>query len=155
MTELDSVRLSCHAVQHLICEIWSGYFGREVSPYDDFFDLGGDSLAMIDVVVAARGYGLPLRSSVALRNPSPARLAESLTVGAASVVEVPALLADSPIVAAEPRVEAVTGGVCVSRSARVCRADRSCSLSASPKVSPGRSVSAVVNAGLHSRREMR
>jgi pimeloyl-ACP methyl ester carboxylesterase len=111
MTELDSVRLSCHAVQHLICEIWSGYFGREVSPYDDFFDLGGDSLAMIDVVVAARGYGLPLRSSVALRNPSPARLAESLTVGAASVVEVPALLADSPIVAAEPLVEAVTDGV--------------------------------------------
>jgi thioesterase domain-containing protein len=111
MTEPDSVRLSCHAVEHVIREIWSGYFGREVSPYDDFFDLGGDSLAMIDVVVAARGCGLPLRSSVALRNPSPARLAESLTVGAPSVVELPALLADSPMVTQDSRVEPVADGV--------------------------------------------
>jgi hypothetical protein len=111
MTELDSVRLSCHAVENLICEIWSGYFGREVSPYDDFYDLGGDSLAMIDVVVAARGCGLPLRSSVALRNPSPARLAESLTVGAAATVELPALYSDEPVAAVDPRIESVTDGV--------------------------------------------
>jgi thioesterase domain-containing protein len=84
MTELNAVRgaarLSCHAVERTICEIWSDYFGRVISPYDDFFELGGDSLGMIDVVALARERGLPVRSSVALRNPSPARLAESLTI---------------------------------------------------------------------------
>jgi thioesterase domain-containing protein len=101
MTELNAVaassRLSCHAVERIICEIWSGYFGRDVSPYDDFFDLGGDSLAMIDVVGQARERGLPVRSSVALRNPSPARLAESLTLGAeSSPVALPALYVSAP-----------------------------------------------------------
>src|ERR1041384_3843325 len=95
MIELNAVgapaRLSCHAVESMIREIWSGYFGRDVSGYDDFFDLGGDSLAMIDVVAEARERGLQVRSSVALRNPSPARLAESLTIGAAQPIELPAL----------------------------------------------------------------
>jgi thioesterase domain-containing protein len=76
-------RVSCRAVEDLIREIWSGHFGRDVSPYDDFFDLGGDSLAIIDVVAKARERGLFVRSSVALRHPTPARLAEALTVGAA------------------------------------------------------------------------
>src|SRR3712207_3000385 len=88
MIELNAVQTgagqSCRAVEHTICEIWSGYLGRVVSPYDDFFDLGGDSLAMIDVVAEACERGLPVRSSVALRNPSPARLAEALTLGVAA-----------------------------------------------------------------------
>jgi thioesterase domain-containing protein len=84
MTEPSTAgaRLSCHAVEHVVCGIWAEYFGRDVSPYDDFWELGGDSLAMIDLVARARELGLPVRSSVALRNPSPARLAEALTVGA-------------------------------------------------------------------------
>jgi thioesterase superfamily protein/phosphopantetheine binding protein len=81
--EAAPARLSCGAVERVICEIWSGYFHRAISPYDDFFDLGGDSLAMIDIVRLARDRGLPVRSSMALRNPSPSRLAESLTVHAA------------------------------------------------------------------------
>lgn len=89
-----TARLSCHAVEHMIREIWRDYFGRDVSSYDDFFELGGDSLAIIDVVGKARELGLPVRSSVALRNPSPARLAEALTVGVDSgPVSLPALCA--------------------------------------------------------------
>lgn len=65
----------------MVCGLWADYFGRDVSPYDDFWDLGGDSLAMIDIVGRARALGLPVRSSVALRNPSPARLAAALTAG--------------------------------------------------------------------------
>jgi thioesterase domain-containing protein/aryl carrier-like protein len=92
--EAATARLSCDTVERVICELWSGYFGRAVSPYDDFFDLGGDSLAMIDVVGQARERGLAVRSSVALRNPTPARLAETLTVHAASApVTLPALCA--------------------------------------------------------------
>ncbi|HKT01670.1 MAG TPA: acyl carrier protein, partial [Rugosimonospora sp.] len=82
MTELGTVAaLSCHAVERMVCDIWSRHFGRTVSPYDDFFDLGGDSFGLIDVVAEARERGLPVRSSVAFRNPSPARLAESMTIG--------------------------------------------------------------------------
>jgi thioesterase domain-containing protein len=72
--------LTCHTVERLVCDIWSDHFGHDVSPYDDFFDLGGDSLAITDIVAEARRRGLPLRSSAALRNPTPARLAEYLTL---------------------------------------------------------------------------
>ena len=87
MTELETgeratatAPLSCAAAEQAIREIWSDHFGREVSSYDDFYDLGGDSLGMLDVALAAQERGLPVRSSQALRNPSPARLAESLTL---------------------------------------------------------------------------
>lgn len=79
-----TARLSCCAVERMVCEIWSEHFGRVVSPYDDFFDLGGDSLTLIDLVLVAQRRGLRMRSSDALRNPSPARLAESLTVRTAT-----------------------------------------------------------------------
>jgi len=96
--EAGTGRLSCHAVERMICEIWSDYFSRDILPYDDFYDLGGDSLGMIDIVGRARELGLPVRSSVALRNSSPARLAERLTVGAESEpVALPALCADTGI----------------------------------------------------------
>ncbi|MCW6006775.1 hypothetical protein K1W54_19620 [Micromonospora sp. CPCC 205371] len=74
--------LSCRAVERTLCEVWSGLFGREVSPYDDFFDLGGDSFALLDMVRAVRQHGIHLRSSEAFRYSTPARLAESLTVPA-------------------------------------------------------------------------
>jgi thioesterase domain-containing protein len=72
--------LSCHAVENMVCEIWSAYFNRAVAPYDDFFELGGDSIAVIETVTQAREQGLPVRSSEAMRNPTPARLAEHLTL---------------------------------------------------------------------------
>lgn len=74
--------LSCHAIERLICEIWSEFFERDVDPDDDFYELGGDSVAIVETVFAARQRGLALRSSEALRNPTPARLAEYLTIGA-------------------------------------------------------------------------
>jgi thioesterase domain-containing protein len=73
---------SCRAVEATLCEVWSGLFGREVSPYDDFFDLGGDSFTLLDMVRAVREHGINLRSSDAFRYSTPARLAESLTVRA-------------------------------------------------------------------------
>jgi hypothetical protein len=94
IAEAGTERLSCHAVERVIRETWSGYFGRDVLAYEDFYDLGGDSLGMIDIVGRARELGLPVRSSVALRNPSPARLAESLTIGVDSApVALPATTA--------------------------------------------------------------
>lgn len=79
----EAARLSYRVVEHMVCEIWSDHFGRVISPYDDFFDLGGDSITLIDFVLVARQRGLRMRSSDAFRNSSPARLAESLTLRAA------------------------------------------------------------------------
>lgn len=73
-------RMPTHAVESLVCSLWSAYFGRPVDPDDDFFDLGGDSLAVLDIVLAARGQGLELRASQALRHSTPARLAEAVTM---------------------------------------------------------------------------
>lgn len=75
-----SARWSTHAVEQLLCEVWRDLFGAVVSPCSDFFDLGGDSIAILDMVTAVRQRGLPLRSSMALRHPTPARLAERLTI---------------------------------------------------------------------------
>ncbi|NUT50831.1 MAG: hypothetical protein HOV94_26510 [Saccharothrix sp.] len=81
-TRPGGVALSCRAVERTVCEVWGGVFGVEVSPYDDFFELGGDSLTIIEVVDELSRRGVHVRSSVALRNHTPARLAEALTVHA-------------------------------------------------------------------------
>jgi thioesterase domain-containing protein len=73
---------SYQATEDALREIWAGLLGTEVLPYDDFFDSGGNSLKVVDVVIAARQRGISLRSSAVFRNPTPARLAEFLTVGA-------------------------------------------------------------------------
>ncbi|MFE4613662.1 thioesterase domain-containing protein [Streptomyces niveus] len=76
---------SSRSVESALCEIWSGLFGTEVRAHDDFFDIGGDSLKVVDVVIAARERGIALRSSAVFRNPTPARLAESLTLAPARI----------------------------------------------------------------------
>lgn len=91
MTELSVARRSYAEVENIIRELWSGHFGRPVSRYDDFYDLGGDSLAAIDLVAQARDRGLKVRSSEALRYSTPARLAEHLTLRAEGSVPVHAL----------------------------------------------------------------
>ena len=93
MTELSVARRSYAEVENIIRELWSGHFGRPVSRYDDFYDLGGDSLAAIDLVGQARERGLQMRSSEALRYSTPARLAEHLTIHSDGSATVPALTA--------------------------------------------------------------
>ena len=76
----NRIPLTCQEVERLLCELCGAHFGRAVSPYDDFFELGGDSLSIIGIAAAARERGLPVRSSAALRYSSAARLAEHLTL---------------------------------------------------------------------------
>jgi hypothetical protein len=68
----ETARLSCSAVERMVCELWSDHFGHAISPYDDFFDLGGDSIALIDFVLVARqrstGSGWD-RAAEAMRRP--------------------------------------------------------------------------------------
>ncbi|MCD7444484.1 hypothetical protein K4B79_40550 [Streptomyces lincolnensis] len=71
--------LSGEEIEREIRDIWRGLFGVDVGPDDNFFDLGGDSLKVVDVVAAARRRGIGFRSSAVFRNPTPALLAASLT----------------------------------------------------------------------------
>ncbi|MDG4830676.1 thioesterase domain-containing protein [Solwaraspora sp. WMMD1047] len=80
-SRLDESLLTCRTIEETVCEVWRGVLRTPVGPYDDFFDLGGDSLSIIDTVDELRARGIAVRTSVALRNPTPARLAEHLTVG--------------------------------------------------------------------------
>ncbi|MFB8029062.1 thioesterase domain-containing protein [Streptomyces sp. NPDC056465] len=84
----NRIPLTCQAVERLLCEISGAQLGRAVSPYDDFFELGGDSLSIIQIATAARVHGLSLRSSEVLRSPVPALLAEHLTLPRDSVPRV-------------------------------------------------------------------
>lgn len=109
--------LGCHAVERLLCELWSAHFGRAVSPYDDFFDLGGDSLAITAIVAAARERGLQVRSSAALRHPTPARLAEHLTLGGAAPRGTPAVLPQALVLGPEA-ADAVSASAWTAADAR-------------------------------------
>lgn len=80
----ETVRWSCRAVEAAVCALWSEQFGRVAGPHDDYFGLGGDSHALFDFVLAARGRGLSVTASQALRNSTAARLAESVTLHAAA-----------------------------------------------------------------------
>jgi thioesterase domain-containing protein len=80
----ETARWSCRAVENAVCALWSEQFGRVAGPHDDYFGLGGDSYVLFDFVLAARGRGLPVTASQALRNPTAARLAESVTLHAAA-----------------------------------------------------------------------
>jgi amino acid adenylation domain-containing protein len=64
------------AAEATVAAIWQEELGlRHVGIDDDFFDLGGDSLAALAIVVAARAEGLHLRPADVLRHPTVARLA--------------------------------------------------------------------------------
>ncbi len=72
--------LSCHEIEQAICGIWRDELSCEVSPCDDLFELVGDSLPLLRTVSVAQRRGMHVKSSVALRDSTPARIAEYLTV---------------------------------------------------------------------------
>ncbi|MBM0231730.1 hypothetical protein JNW91_07575 [Micromonospora sp. STR1_7] len=84
----------CREIERELCDIWAAVLGVGVQPHDDFFDSGGNSLKVVDVVIAARRRGIFVRSSAVFRNPTPARLAERLTVGG---IEAPGPATDSAV----------------------------------------------------------
>jgi thioesterase domain-containing protein len=79
---VGSANESCRTIERVLCEIWANLLRADVSPHDDFFEIGGNSLKVVDAVIAARERGISFRSSAVFRNPTPARLAENLTIRA-------------------------------------------------------------------------
>lgn len=78
--------LTCRVVETILCALWSEQLERPIdSPYVDFFEAGGDSVSLIEIVAAAQDRGLPVRSSDAFRHLTPAKLAEHLVLPRSSV----------------------------------------------------------------------
>jgi amino acid adenylation domain-containing protein len=64
------------AAESVLATLWQQELGIErVALDDDFFDLGGDSLSALAIVVGARSAGLRLRPADVLQHPTVARLA--------------------------------------------------------------------------------
>lgn len=63
-----------------ICDIWSDLLAVDVGPEDTFFDLGGYSLLVVNMVADARNRGLDLRERF-IYTGTPASIADALLAG--------------------------------------------------------------------------
>jgi hypothetical protein len=63
--------------------IWEAELGVPVTPDDDFFDLGGDSLLALAVARQARTAGMPMQAGAVLRHPTVRALAAAVRGGTA------------------------------------------------------------------------
>lgn len=65
-------------VERVLGEIWSELLMTDVAPDEDFFDAGGYSLLVVDVVSRARAAGIALRATDVYEHRTIARLAASV-----------------------------------------------------------------------------
>jgi amino acid adenylation domain-containing protein len=67
-------------IEESVAEIWKSALGvSEVGPNDDFFDLGGTSLALINVVVEmGKRFAIPLDTSIVIRGATVSALAAAV-----------------------------------------------------------------------------
>ncbi len=65
-------------VEEVLCEVWGHMFNRKVGINDDFFDLGGFSLMIMEMIVLTSHYGLTLTPAQVIRCSTIRKLAEAL-----------------------------------------------------------------------------
>jgi Syringomycin synthetase protein SyrB1 len=82
------------AIEQTVAEIWKSALGvSAVGGNDDFFDLGGTSLALINVVVEmSKRFALPLDTSIVARGATVNALAEAVKEKIAASTLVPSSL---------------------------------------------------------------
>ncbi|MEU6020603.1 phosphopantetheine-binding protein [Micromonospora sp. NPDC047134] len=64
----------------LLCQIWSRLLATPIGPDDDFFDNGGYSLLLIEMVIQAEEAGLHFGPEQVFDHRTPAALAAALEV---------------------------------------------------------------------------
>jgi acyl carrier protein len=70
------------AVTRHLTALWTGILGKEVGPNDDFFDVGGSSLAGIKMIIDVQSvYGVELDVESFFEEPTIARLADAIGQG--------------------------------------------------------------------------
>ena len=62
----------------LIRDLWSRLLAAPIGPDDDFFDSGGYSLLLIEMVIQAADSGLTIDPEQVFDHPTPAALAAAL-----------------------------------------------------------------------------
>ncbi|NHK99401.1 amino acid adenylation domain-containing protein [Rubrivivax benzoatilyticus] len=86
-------RAPASALEALLARLWAEELGRPAVGVDeDFFALGGDSLAALAIAVGAREAGWTIRSADVLAHPSVERLAAAMSAAASA----PAARGDGP-----------------------------------------------------------
>ena len=77
-TRLDSSNRD--SIEHAITEIWSSALGRSgIGTNDDFFDLGGTSLGLINVVTKmSERFAVPLDTSIVVDGATVSALAKAV-----------------------------------------------------------------------------
>lgn len=68
-------------IERALCEIWQDLLGVPASASDDFFELGGYSLLVVNVVVEARQRGITLVPNDIFVHKTPAAIATALADG--------------------------------------------------------------------------
>jgi aspartate racemase len=78
-------------IEQVVAEIWASALGvSEVGVNDDFFDLGGTSLALINVVVEmSKRLGIPLDTSIVTRGATVNALAQAAREGTGTSILAP------------------------------------------------------------------
>jgi hypothetical protein len=76
--------LSTEALTSKIIRLWSELLGVAPEPDDNFFDLGGNSLLVVDFVLMAREHSIDVRSIDVFTHSTPIGLATALADGGPS-----------------------------------------------------------------------
>lgn len=72
-------QLSPQDVSRLLTDLWSELLDVDVEPEDDFFELGGYSLLIVDLVARARKVGVQMQARDVYEYRTVARIAEAVT----------------------------------------------------------------------------
>lgn len=82
--------LDRQGIERALCSIWEDLLAVEVTPEDDFFELGGYSLLLVDVVAEARKHGFTLTPNDVFDHKTPAAIAAVLLPDGSATAAEPA-----------------------------------------------------------------
>lgn len=78
---MTTVHVPGREIESILLSILAELLGTDVEPDDDFFEIGGDSLLVVDYMTEARRQGLQFQARDVYDHPTPAGLAEVLRAG--------------------------------------------------------------------------
>ncbi len=79
LTKVHQIVPPTNHLEEVLCEVWKQLFNTEVGIDDDFFELGGFSLMIMDMIVRASHYGVAITPAQVIRSGTIRRLADALS----------------------------------------------------------------------------